>query len=240
MRTEKRKRGRLGPVWSEVLRNEYGRHQARPIDEFWNEYSRNYKRVKELIMTGDSAEVLGFLEWIRRDANIPKDFATEVNDGLKRARAVYPLVEGDMLSTVSDPLVTEALERALKDVGNSGMTGARSHLRSAIDHLAADQYANSVRESIHAVEAVARGLFPSAKTLGDALAKMRVDTIHPSIRNSLSALYGYTNQEPGVRHSLVDGDAAKVDEADALFMLGACAAFVSYLIAKGQAAGLIK
>jgi hypothetical protein len=37
-----------------------------------------------------------------------------------------------------------------------------------------------------------------------------------------------------VRHALVFGDEAQVDEADALFMLGACASFVSYLLTRGM------
>jgi hypothetical protein len=33
--------------------------------------------------------------------------------------------------------------------------------------------------------------------------------------------------------------AREIDETDALFMIGACAAFVSYLINKAQSAGLL-
>jgi hypothetical protein len=32
----------------------------------------------------------------------------------------------------------------------------------------------------------------------------------------------------------------KVDETDAIFMLSACAAFLSYLVAKARAAGLLE
>jgi hypothetical protein len=46
-------------------------------------------------------------------------------------------------------------------------------------------------------------------------------------------LYGYSSDEEGVRHALVFKEEAQVDEADALFMLGACASFVSYLLARG-------
>ncbi len=35
-----------------------------------------------------------------------------------------------------------------------------------------------------------------------------------------------------LRHPLLDTEKAVSDEADALYMLGACASFVSYLIAK--------
>ncbi|HAE28382.1 MAG TPA: hypothetical protein DCG58_14560, partial [Hyphomonas adhaerens] len=45
-------------------------------------------------------------------------------------------------------------------------------------------------------------------------------------------LYGYTSDEEGVRHALVFNEKSTVDEVDALFMLGACASFVSYLLAR--------
>ena len=46
--------------------------------------------------------------------------------------------------------------------------------------------------------------------------------------------------EKGIRHPLLDKGDAEVDETDALFMIGACGAFVSYLINKSRAAGLLK
>jgi hypothetical protein len=48
-----------------------------------------------------------------------------------------------------------------------------------------------------------------------------------------------TSDEKGIRHPLLDDGTAKVDETDALFMLGACAAFVSYLINKARSAKLL-
>jgi hypothetical protein len=39
---------------------------------------------------------------------------------------------------------------------------------------------------------------------------------------------------------LLDKDAPDVDEADALFMIGACSSFLSYLINKARAVGLLK
>lgn len=241
IRTEERLYNRIGTIWTTILRNEYAFHQGLPIDEFKNNYNEHYVRLKRLLMTGSYVELFGFLQWVIRDANTPEEFITEIADGLIWSQAAYRLVDGDTLVPVSDPLVTQALERALDNAGSSGLTAAHAHLRHALDRLASDQYANSVRESIHAVEAVALRLDPDSKTLGDALTKLeKIGTIHVAMKRGFSALYGYTSDERGIRHSLIEGEAAKVDEADALFMLGACAAFVSYLIAKGQAAGLIK
>jgi hypothetical protein len=59
--------------------------------------------------------------------------------------------------------------------------------------------------------------------------------IHPALMEALSRLYGYTSAEPGIRHPVLEGPNASVDEADALFMFGACSAFVTYLVEKARA-----
>ncbi|MDT4737073.1 hypothetical protein [Bradyrhizobium sp. WYCCWR 12699] len=82
-------------------------------------------------------------------------------------------------------------------------------------------------------------LDPSADILSKALKKLEHKiSIHTAMKSGFSSLYGYTNDEGGIRHALLE-DAAKVDEADALFMLGACAAFVSYVLNKARSTGLI-
>jgi hypothetical protein len=88
---------------------------------------------------------------------------------------------------------------------------------------------------------VARLLEPSADTLGPALSRLaRADHIHPALKDGMNKLYGYTNDQQGIRHALLDDGEAKVDEADALFMFGACASFVTYLIGKARQSGLLK
>jgi hypothetical protein len=52
------------------------------------------------------------------------------------------------------------------------------------------------------------------------------------LRSALDKLYAYTNAEGGIRHANVFADKANVDEDDALFMLGACASFVTFLLSK--------
>ena len=54
--------------------------------------------------------------------------------------------------------------------------------------------------------------------------------MHAALRQALEKLYGYTSDEKGVRHALLD--EATVDEADARFMMVACSAFVTYLICR--------
>jgi hypothetical protein len=83
-------------------------------------------------------------------------------------------------------------------------------------------------------------LEPEANTLGPALSKLEKSVrIHPALRTGFSNLYGFTNDEKGIRHALLEEPVAQVDEIDALYMLGSCAAFVSYLINKARQAGLL-
>lgn len=126
----------------------------------------------------------------------------------------------------------EAFDRAMKDAEESNALGAKAHLVQAGRDLRLGNWPGSVRESIHAVEAMAKRIAPEEKTLGAALKVIeKKGHLHGSLKSSMNALYGYANDENGIRHALLD-DQAKVDETDAVFMLGACAAFVSYLVAR--------
>jgi hypothetical protein len=72
---------------------------------------------------------------------------------------------------------------------------------------------------------------PGTTTLGPALAALeKQGHLHGGLKAAFSSLYGYSSDEEGIRHALVFKEEAQVDEADALFMLGACA---SYLLARG-------
>ena len=116
-----------------------------------------------------------------------------------------------------------------------GAKAARTHLINSGAALKSGNWSGSIRESIHAVESVARLLEPAGKTLGGALKKLESNGhLHTALKDAFLKLYGYTNGEHGVRHALVFEDKANVDEADALFMLGACASFVSYLLARSS------
>lgn len=133
----------------------------------------------------------------------------------------------------------QAIGTALNLARSYGFDGAGVHLTKAATDLKDGDFADGVAESIHAVESVARSVPGNDKaTLGKILNAID-DTsgIHGSLKEGFIKIYGYTSDENGIRHSLL-GDKSKVDQHDAVFMLGACASFVTYLINKGRAAGI--
>lgn len=129
----------------------------------------------------------------------------------------------------------KATEQAIEAVRKGGMGGADTHLRRAVEHLNTQQYADSIRESIHAVESVARTICPDKNTLSDALKSLerRDLVVHPALKEAFQKLYVYSNDEQGIRHALLE-DEAKVGLDEAMFMFGACASFAAFLVAKYQ------
>jgi len=59
--------------------------------------------------------------------------------------------------------------------------------------------------------------------------------LHPALKASFSSLYGYTSDEGGIRHALMEEE--KVDFNDAKFMLVVCSAFVSFVLSKTATMG---
>ena len=129
------------------------------------------------------------------------------------------------------------MQKALETLRHDTPPAAK-HLRQAAEHIRSRKYADAIRESIHAVESVARSISPDAnKTLGPALNSLEKAGLlkHPALKEAFSKLYGYTNDEPGIRHALDNKDTADVGVDEAVFMFGACASFAAYLSNKHQA-----
>ena len=152
-------------------------------------------------------------------------------------------VDTDGMSTIMPRISREAGEatrKAVETIRGGGMDGAAAHLRDAAEHLNAGQFADSITDSIHAVESVARTIDPkSSKTLGPALDSLEKAGVlkHSALKQAFDRLYGYTNTEQGIRHALLDKGVADVGPNEAIFMFGACASFAAYLTEKHRQAG---
>lgn len=133
----------------------------------------------------------------------------------------------------------EATQQAIETVRQGRMDGASTHLRQAAEHINMGQYADSVADSIRAVESVARIIDPaSSKTLGPALDSLERAGLlkHNALKEGFKKIYGYTSDEEGIRHALLDQSKADVSLDEAVFMFGACASFAAYLTRNHQKA----
>ena len=67
--------------------------------------------------------------------------------------------------------------------------------------------------------------------LGKAIKKLKeILPIHGALEQGFIKLYGYTSNDDGIRHAMMEED--NLDQEDALYMLISCSSFVSYLMVK--------
>jgi hypothetical protein len=154
-----------------------------------------------------------------------------INHVLERELAGYQLVNRQFVD-VTDPQEIAALEEA---ISQDQFGSVSAHLSRALELLADRKnpdYRNSIKESISAVESLARILTKNEKaTLGDALKLLeRSKALHPALREGFSKLYGYTSDAQGIRHAMLD--EPNLTAADAKFFLLSCTTFINYLKAQ--------
>jgi hypothetical protein len=161
------------------------------------------------------------------------DVYHSLNETLEAEGSPFRFIDRELTEITDEnemAAVSEALSRPPR------FSGARAHLIAALRFLGQrpePDYRNSISESISAVEStlkVVTGLKDA--DLSEALKEFaKTHPVHRALVKGLNSLYGYTSNEHGIRHALIEGDA-NVGFAEAKFMAVACAAFVNFLIAK--------
>lgn len=182
--------------------------------------------------------VFDLIEHVVSDGRVEGIIVKGLISSFETAISACRIIDGQIVA-IGQEEQGRAYLMAVNETNSGGYGLARAHLLAAGGAIATEHWADSVRESITAVESVARNVSKTkVKSLGDALKALDKDgVINPVLKAGFEKLYGYTNGEEGVRHALLEKDEANVDETDALFMLGACASFVSYLIARSNQFG---
>lgn len=178
-------------------------------------------------------EVYDFLEFIVLHYSTSKAneyFKICCNKVLEDELSAYRFVGNRIAQITSESEISE-VEEALK----SPITAVKTHLERALELLSdkeAPDYRNSIKESISAVEAISKVITGEDKaSLGQALKVLEKKvSLHKALKKAFESLYGYTSDEEGIRHALLEEPTLSFE--DAKFMLVACSAFVNYLTYK--------
>jgi len=158
------------------------------------------------------------------------DFTKKCNLILEAELSAFRFI-GIELAKLTDKHELEEVQHAATASGVP--EGTRTHIKQATRHYSnrdVPDFRNSVKESISAVEATAKWLAedPSA-SCGTALTKIEQSYgLHGALKSGFSSLYGWTSQDGGARHALMDRET--ITEADARYMLVSCSAFCNYLV----------
>ena len=221
----------LGGRWQQMFADLYQRWLEQPLDRYDSDLGLWQHECRTILLEGPFDVCFDFLETLMRHPACPVEFTKEIKE-------IFHYQLAYRVDTTSLPKIVpaatkqegDALIVALENLEIAGLGGAAKHLREAGQRIIGRDWPGSVRESIHAVESVAKRIAPgSAGTLGKVLTVLEGrGGLHGAPKAGFSSLYGYTSDEPGIRHSLLE-DESKVTQDEAIYMIGACAAFCSYL-----------
>ena len=209
-----------------------------PVDSMPDDIEKVAKEVRKFFYGCQWNEVYDFLEFnlASLTATIREPLRACWNASLERDNAAYRIVN-DQVTEITN----EQELREIDDAIGSPIGAARQHLEAAL-RLMSDRkspdYRNSIKESISAVESVCRALTGDHRaTLGDALDLLAAKVpLHGALKRAFSAIYGYTSDEGGIRHAMLE--EPNLTFADAKFMLLACSSFVNYIVSKASEVGL--
>ncbi len=231
-RKERPHYGKVTEAWNQVLMDVHSSFFYEGLDEFDADDDEIYEIYKPYLLDTSFNKVFDLILFMVRHPQCPNRFIARVLATFLRHPLAYVF---DHKTRTIYPAATPEEGRAIIDaigqLNEDGLEGARQHLIQSATFINQGEWAPSVHESIGAVESVARRIAPGTNTLGAALDRLRRDGFleHPALHQGLERLYGYTSDEQGVRHSLLDQGQPNVGQDEAVFMLGACASFASYL-----------
>lgn len=188
------------------------------------------KTIKNFYFEAEWYEIYDFLEFVVNYYRDP-DLNNQLNEVLERELSAYRLVNG-IFTDITNHQEVEMLEAALED---NDFPNLKVHLQRALELLSDRKnpdYRNSIKESISAVESIAKEIAQEPKAeLGKALSIIEKNgKLHRAMKSSFLSLYGYTSDADGIRHALMEEPNLTAD--DAKFFLLTCTSFINYLKAK--------
>ena len=172
----------------------------------------------------DFAERLHHLLVEELNYDLTSWFSEEINKALKQENVGWRFSKGLFVSIQSQE-EQDTIERAL----DAPFAGARNHIQQSLvlfsDRPKPD-YANSIKESISAVESICKEITGKEK-FPDAVNKLGIP-MHPAFQKAAKQFYGFTSDEEGIRHAAT-GEPLQVNQATARYMLIVCSAMVNFI-----------
>ena len=241
--------------WKSLLRKAYGRFFLLPEDDapepitwytgynvspcikdlkgkFFNlQWHRVYDFIEFYI-----GVLLGFLPLDERKLKHEyKRQEKALNTILERQSSGYRMIEGEF-APITDATELGSVKNAI-DSTSTPFENIRVQLKKAVAALSQKpnpDYRNSIKESISAVEGLCKMLTgEKSGGIDKAIRKLsKTIEMHEAMKQGFIKLYGYTSDEDGIRHPILE--QSNVGLAEAKYMLVICSAFVNYVIMKTE------
>ncbi len=172
--------------------------------------------------------VYDFIEFILSIDYRSEDLQAKLNKLFEEEKIPYQIIGGKVVPQITQ-IEAQEVEKAI--TGSPDIVSG--HLNRAIENYSKrpmPDYKNSIKESIHAIEALAKFVLNKPDgTLGELTQQLK---IHPAFQAGINKLYGWTSDEGGIRHSEKPGNQLDSGAEEARLLLILSSALVNYIQSK--------
>ena len=215
-------------IWTGFLKEPADEYQGLARTESFGNITdtENKDFAKKIFHSSPWFEVFNLVEFIILNSfdSGKTNFINGCNKVLEKENSAYRIIN-DVVTEITSKQAIEAIETASK----IPYAPAGEHIAKALALLSdreSPDYENSIKESISAVESIAKEITGKEKSLTALTQELK---LHPNFTKGLDELYNWSSKE--FRHG-TRGKPIKIDPDTARFMLVICSAFMSYIISK--------
>ncbi len=156
-------------------------------------------------------------------------FEKNINKILSEEKIAYILNKEKFV-----PHYPKEAQTSIDEAMNLKHVNPAKHIKKAVvllEHHQNPDYANSIKESISAVESLAVEISGEG-SFDKAIAQLEQNGIllHPQFAAAIKNMYRFTSDEDGVRHG-ASGEPLQCNPATARYMLIICSAMVNFIVA---------
>ncbi len=216
-----------------VLKKEYGTFsftntEMHRLDEYYSFMHNNFRTFFKNLEWHQRYSIIEILVSSFSKIEEQIAFIIILNKILEQENSGYRMNKKCLLVRITNKKELEEVEEAQ----NNNYETVKLHMNKAVV-LFSDRdnpdYANAVKESISAVEALARHLTGQDNgKLGQLVKQL---DLHKALAGAISQFYGWTNDDAGIRHALKDSNSP-VDFDTAKFAIVTNSAVINFITAK--------
>lgn len=221
-----------------------------PVDELPLRNFQHKDWLKQIFFYKSSNEwhqAYNLIEFIAEHCNDmrynlkPETFKSKVNQILEEEMSGHRFIGGS-LAPITSPEEIQSIVTSIQTAKERHLFGTQQHIETAVTLLSkkpTPDYRNSIKESISAIESIVKQITGEESSgLDKALVKLDAKVkFHGAFKSGLLSLYGYTSDEDGIRHAILEEPHTGFDEAK--FMLISCSALINFMISKASKHGLL-
>ncbi len=204
----------------------------KPLDTLDHDWSEVLKQLRTYFFKCEWYELYDFIEFCANNYErhqFKERFTSSCNAALEKEMSAYRFIDG-LISQITEQEQLDEIEKALEESRGP----VHTHLRRSLELLSSREtpdYRNSIKESVCAVESLVGLVLGSKGTLGQLIKKLEDEiNLHPALKAAFSSLYGYTSDGGGIRHTLLESENIRFE--DAKFFMVVCSAFINFVESK--------